>query len=123
MDGKLPWDEGADDLHRVAVSASAATEGTQKPPFVAQVTIKEGIFMRKRKFTTKQLTLDAMLAAMCAVLGYLAIDTGTVKVTFESVPVLIAALMFGPQSVAVQPWRSPQDDRLSAFRFWLRHPS
>ena len=52
--------------------------------------------MRKRKFTTKQITLDAMLAAMCAVLGYLAIDTGTVKVTFESVPVLIAALLFGP---------------------------
>ena len=49
-----------------------------------------------RKFTTRQLTLDAMLAAMCAVLGYLAIDTGTVKVTFESVPVLIAALLFGP---------------------------
>ena len=49
-----------------------------------------------KKFTTRQLTLDAMLAAMCAVLGYLAIDTGTVKVTFESVPVLIAALLFGP---------------------------
>ena len=49
-----------------------------------------------RKFTTQQLTLDAMLAAMCAVLGYLAIDTGTVKITFESVPVLVAALMFGP---------------------------
>jgi len=49
-----------------------------------------------KKLTTRQLTLDAMLAAMCAVLGYLAIDTGTVKITFESVPVLLAALLFGP---------------------------
>ena len=45
---------------------------------------------------TKQLTIDAMLAAMCAVLGYISIDTGTVKVTFESLPVIIGALMFGP---------------------------
>ena len=44
---------------------------------------------------TKQLAIDAMLAAMCAVLGYLSVDFGNLKVTFESVPVLVAALMFG----------------------------
>ena len=48
-----------------------------------------------RKLTTRQLALDAMLAAMCAVLGYLSLDFGNVKITFESVPILLAALMFG----------------------------
>lgn len=45
---------------------------------------------------TRQLVLDAMLAAVCFVLANLALSTGTVKVTFESVPVLIGALLFGP---------------------------
>lgn len=48
------------------------------------------------KNKTRQLTIDAMLAAMCAVLGYLAIDVTSLKITFESVPVLIGALLFGP---------------------------
>ena len=47
------------------------------------------------KITTRQLAMDAMLAAMCAVLGYLAIDTGTVKITFESLPILLGAVLFG----------------------------
>ena len=45
---------------------------------------------------TRKLAIDAMLAAMCAVLGYLALDTGAVKVTFESLPVILGALLFGP---------------------------
>lgn len=45
---------------------------------------------------TRQLSINAMLAAMCAVLGYLAIDVGNLKLTFESLPILIAALLFGP---------------------------
>ena len=45
---------------------------------------------------TKQLALDAMLAAMCAVLGYVSLDAGNLKLTFESVPILIGALLFGP---------------------------
>jgi len=44
----------------------------------------------------KQLTVDAMLAAMCAVLGYLALDMGNIKITFESLPILVGALLFGP---------------------------
>ncbi len=44
---------------------------------------------------TKRLSTDAMLAAMCAVLGYVSLDFGNLKITFESVPVLIAALLFG----------------------------
>ena len=48
------------------------------------------------KIKTHQLTIDAMLAAMCAVLGYVALDMGRFKVTFESLPVLFAALMYGP---------------------------
>ncbi len=45
---------------------------------------------------TKQLTVNAMLAALCAVLGFYALDFGNIKITFESVPVLVGALMFGP---------------------------
>ena len=45
---------------------------------------------------TKQLTLDAMLAAMCAVLGYAALDMGNIKITFESLPILLGAMLFGP---------------------------
>ena len=45
---------------------------------------------------TKQITTDAILAALCAVLGYISIDAGNIKVTFESLPVLVAGLMFGP---------------------------
>lgn len=47
--------------------------------------------MRARK-----LALDAMLGAMCAVLGCLAIDTGNVKITLESLPILLGALLLGP---------------------------
>ena len=45
---------------------------------------------------TKQLAMDGMLAAMCAVLGYLALDFGNLKITFETLPILLGALMFGP---------------------------
>lgn len=45
---------------------------------------------------TRQLTLDAMLCALCAVLGYVALDLGSVKLTFESLPVLLGGLLFGP---------------------------
>ena len=45
---------------------------------------------------TKKLALDSMLAAMCAVLGYLSLDFGSLKITFESVPILLGALLLGP---------------------------
>lgn len=37
-----------------------------------------------------------MLAAMMAVLGYVAIESNVIKITFESFPLLLAGLMFGP---------------------------
>lgn len=45
---------------------------------------------------TRKLAVNAILAAMCAVLGALSLDFGNLKITFESLPVLLAALMFGP---------------------------
>lgn len=45
---------------------------------------------------TKRLAIDGMLAAMCAVLGYIAIDATAFKVTFETVPIMLGALLFGP---------------------------
>lgn len=54
---------------------------------------------RKEYFTlktTKQMAANAMLAAMCAVLGAISIDMGNIKITFESIPILLGALLFGP---------------------------
>ena len=45
---------------------------------------------------TKRLSFNAVLAAMCAVLGAVSLDFGNLKLTFESFPVIIAALLFGP---------------------------
>lgn len=50
----------------------------------------------RKKLNTKQMAFDSLLAAMCAVLGYVALDTGTLKVTFESLPVILGAALFGP---------------------------
>lgn len=47
-------------------------------------------------FKTRRLALDAMLSAMCAVLGYVSLDFGSLKITFESLPILVGALLFGP---------------------------
>lgn len=45
---------------------------------------------------TRQLATDAVLSAMCAVLGAVAIDLNSIKITLESFPVLLGALLFGP---------------------------
>ncbi len=45
---------------------------------------------------TKKLAVNALLSAMCAVLGALSINLGNMKFTFEGLPVLISALLFGP---------------------------
>ncbi len=44
-----------------------------------------------------RIAVDGMLAAMCAVLGYVSITiTQEIKFTLESLPVVIGAMMFGP---------------------------
>ena len=48
------------------------------------------------KLKTQQLTIDALLAAMCAILGTLVIPLGIAQLSFESLPVLFSALMYGP---------------------------
>ena len=46
---------------------------------------------------TQQLVMDALLAAMCVVLGFMSIRIGNImKITLEEFPVIFAALMFGP---------------------------
>lgn len=53
--------------------------------------------MKKGRFTTRQLALNAMLMAMCTVLASVALKLGgNFKLTFESVPIHIGALLFGP---------------------------
>ena len=48
-----------------------------------------------KKMTTRQMAADSMLAAMCAVLGAVALDAGNLKITLESVPIIVGALLFG----------------------------
>jgi 5-formyltetrahydrofolate cyclo-ligase len=50
----------------------------------------------KKTFTTRQMAMDAILAAVCAVLGYFGPDFGNLKITFEGLPVIVAALLFRP---------------------------
>ena len=57
--------------------------------------------MKRENNSTTQLTINAMLAALCAVLGYVSLEMGNFKLTFESVPVLMAALMYGSVSGAL----------------------
>lgn len=49
-----------------------------------------------KTFSTKQLAMDAVLAAVCAVLGAFGADFGNLKITFEGLPVILGALLFGP---------------------------
>ena len=42
-----------------------------------------------------------MLAAMCAVLGAVSLDLGNIKITLESIPVILGALLFGPADGAI----------------------
>lgn len=46
---------------------------------------------------TSQLVIDAILAAMVVVLGFMSISIGNImKISLEDFPVMFAALMFGP---------------------------
>ncbi|MDY2910036.1 MAG: folate family ECF transporter S component [Oscillospiraceae bacterium] len=49
---------------------------------------------------TKQLCTNSALAALCAVLGYFSISTGNFKLSFETLPIIIGALVMGPLSGA-----------------------
>ena len=50
---------------------------------------------------TKRLATNAMLSALCAVLGFIALDFNVLKITLESFPVNMGALLFGPVDGAV----------------------
>ena len=52
---------------------------------------------RRGRTRIQQLAVDAVLAAMVVVLGYMSIRIGNImKVSLEDFPVMIAALIFGP---------------------------
>ena len=53
--------------------------------------------MRKTTFfTPRRMALDAILIALFFVLSLISFEIGGVKITFESLPVVIAAVLFGP---------------------------
>lgn len=49
-----------------------------------------------RKWTSLRLAFDAVLIAVCAALGYFAVDFKVAQLTFENLPIIIGAMMFGP---------------------------
>ena len=55
--------------------------------------------MKKNK--SYQIAFDGLLAALTAVFGYIAIDMGFLKLSFEEFPVILAGLMFGPADGAL----------------------
>ena len=52
--------------------------------------------MKEKRLTIARIAYDAVLSAVCAVLGAYSLDLGSIKFTFENFPVLIGALLFGP---------------------------
>lgn len=50
----------------------------------------------KKKPNIRQMAADSMLAAMCAVLGGVALDLGNLKISLEGLPIIVGALLFGP---------------------------
>lgn len=53
--------------------------------------------MSNHQTRTARLTVNAMLAALCAVLSYVSIDIGNaMRITLESFPIALGALLLGP---------------------------
>lgn len=51
---------------------------------------------KKTKFSTKRLALNAAMVALYFALSLLAVPMGGLKLTFEHLPVILSALIFGP---------------------------
>ena len=51
---------------------------------------------RKRTFPVKRLATDAVLIAVYFALAVLSVEIAGVKITFNSLPVVLAAMVFGP---------------------------
>lgn len=51
---------------------------------------------KQNRFPAKRLTLDAVLVALYFALSMLAVSVGGFKLTFEHLPVILSALLFGP---------------------------
>ncbi len=94
-DGRLPPDEG---LCPRYLPASAATGSvTVHAPFVAHTVTKGACRMSKPRFSTRTLTALAMLIAIEIVLSrFLSLNTWNMKIGFSFIPVVVAAVLFGP---------------------------
>lgn len=55
---------------------------------------KEFFYLNDNKI--RRMATNSMLAALCAVLGFVSIDLGNFKFTLESFPITMGALLFGP---------------------------
>lgn len=96
-DGKLPPDESTGNALRCRSRIRCHGKEIMLISFRGDCHERRFLLMQeKQRISTHRLCMDAMLAALCAVLGYVSLDLGNMKITFESLPILLGALMFGP---------------------------
>lgn len=50
----------------------------------------------QKDMKTKRIAIDGIMAALYVILGYISIDMGMMKISFEDLPVILAGLMMGP---------------------------
>lgn len=54
------------------------------------------VLQKKKKFTAKRLAINGLLTAMFFALSLFSVEVAGIKITFDSLPVIIAAMLFGP---------------------------
>ena len=52
--------------------------------------------MSKRRFSARRIVTDAVLIALFYALGFLSVKAWVIEISFKFLPVLLAALLFGP---------------------------
>lgn len=87
------------------------------------------ITKKQRRFSAKRLAIDALLAAMFFALSMLSIRAGGLKITFDSLPVVISAMLFGPLDAFLVAFIGSFLDQMMGFGFtattllWLLPPA
>ena len=70
---------------------------------------------------TSRLAANSILAAACTILGYFALDLGNIKISFEALPIFIAACLFGAYDAALVSLVARVSINCCAMGLQLRH--
>ena len=69
----------------------------------------------KSRFTVKRLAMDGLLVAMTLVVAMLKIQIGGLKLTFEALPTILCAVIFGPVDAMIVGGLGELLDQLTSF--------